>query len=243
LALVALAVAPAPAARAGGQGPFVPAAVHSDITLTFSFKAGDESESVTAKGAGDFNLGAPEPSARMHLDAGEEGSFDVIETGSVLYTREDNGRWEAEPVSDDAANAISGIGSLAGGIDFSGADPLQALRTLGVPVLSLPDETIRGMGVHHARVEINKEQFLRLVEQFGSPALGLGGLSPADIRELRDEIGDIRFSVDVWYGVDDNFPYRTASTLTVDFGIGSIDMAFTMDNLPLRERVEIAAPI
>jgi hypothetical protein len=243
LVLPAVALAPAPAAWAGGTEPFIPAAIHSDITLTFALSTGFRSDAITATGAGDFNLGAPELSGSLHLNIEGIGSVDVIEVGGNIYSREDNGQWEVESLADNPGDSIGDISALAGGIDFTATDPLQVLRDAGLPILHLPDETMYGLGVHHARVEMDKEQFLQWVEQRSAPLLSLGGLSAEDIRGLRDEVNDVRFSVDIWYGVDDNFPYRTASAFTVDSAIGRLSTSFTMNSLPLRDRVEIVAPI
>jgi hypothetical protein len=260
VALIAvLAAAPfSSSARAGGEKPSPPAAIHSDFSFAISFEAEGESETITLNGSLDLNLTFPNFSMRMRMELpddetfGFEGSsFELIVVDGVAYTREDGGSWDSEELSSDQdlAEMLGTLSSTPGDQQpFDVQQSLAMLEQLGLRPRQLADETINGLPVHHLRVELGAEQLFGIL----STVLAGAGTDAEeipdadDLAELQEEV-DLRAALDLWTGVRDGFPYRFTARLDIT-GIGESEgmtasFEFTMNNLPLPQPVPIVAPI
>ncbi|MFN8557345.1 MAG: hypothetical protein U0531_08330 [Dehalococcoidia bacterium] len=210
-ALVGFAVMPARPAAAGGGG-FTPAAIHTDFFGAVLVRERGRIDRHEFRGSADINLSFPDLSLRLLFDIPSEGMGELVLVDNTLFLREGEGRWDALPLGDLGLDrslfAVPGMSAVARPTT-SVDEALRELDQLGLPTRRLADEVIRGQRVNHIVIEMGPAELARMLETV-APTFGPAGMPAPSTEEIIRELGEFRFTFDLWLDVNDGFPYRLA---------------------------------
>lgn len=253
VSLLATGLSPARlrAESAGGIGSR-PVAVRQEITGSLverprTFTYPERSRPITARVRGTTEINLSPEFAYYSVSESDDGDetrvTEQVTVDGVNYLRANGRDWYGVP------SGLLGFESPwetfePGRLDDEPA--LNALRAAGVSVTVVPDDVLRDMHVRHTRIDLTGVAALEVFAKNLPPSVALvlnappsdAEDEPVDEDDAEEIPDDIRFTIEIWSGVDDSFPYR------VSFKASAADLSvdLTYDQTPLYDRFTIVAP-